>query len=233
MHKILILALALSCNNTRAQTAAIILKDSLLIEDTYYVLEEVQLKEEEDTASIDIYRKIRNTYGILNNLIPASPKERLQAKKDTLAALVADNALKEAGYGFEHYELLYDRKGIWNLSVAIQSYGSPFEAKRYFCFDLVSGKEIGKSLFMHQSRLTKEVAARLAPQEKNITITTEDLSEFEIIGGHNGTLKGVQFSVTDRQHYRNSGYEMVEVYFSRAEIMPYLAPEYQKRLLIP
>lgn len=205
-----------------------ILKDSVQIGEQYYVLEEPQLANQYSNVSMDIYKKVRNK-SIVGNYFSATPAQRLKAKKETLKALVANGTLREAGYGFEHYELFYDQAGLLNLSVSIQSFGSPFESRQAYCFDLSTGKILGKGLFVNHKGLLKMVDDQLKLQKKGLKINLEALDQYEIVN-RKGAIEGIKFLITDTVNYRNSGYEIFEVDLSRKQIAPYLAPEFKKRL---
>lgn len=205
-----------------------ILKDSVQIGEQYYVLEEPKLADQYSNVSMDIYSKVRSK-SIIGSYFSATPAQRLKAKKDTLKALVANGTLREAGYGFEHYELFYDQGALLNLSVSVQSFGSPFESQQAYCFDLSTGKTVGKSLFVNQKSLLKTVLKKLNLQKKGIKINLDVLDQYEIVN-RKGAIEGIKFLITDTVNYRNSGYEIFEVDLIRKEIAPYLAPEFKKRL---
>lgn len=205
-----------------------ILKDSVQIGEQYYVLEEPKLANQYSNVSMDFYKKVRNK-SIMGSYFSATPAQRLKAKRDTLKALVASGTLREAGYGFEHYELFYDQAGLLNLSISIQSFGSPFESRQAYCFDLSTGKIVGKGLFVNHKGLLKIVDDKLKLQKKGLKVKLEALDQYEIVN-HKGTIEGIKFLITDTLNYRNSGYEIFEVDLNRNEIASYLAPELKKRL---
>lgn len=215
--------------NAYAQSAAV-LKDSAAIGPDYYVLEELRL-DAKDASAKQIYKRIRSASGVMESAISLSPEQRLRAKKDTLLALIAEETLREAGYGFEHYQVLYDKHGLLNLSVKVQSYGSPFESRQYYCFDLATGKEIGGTLFINSNRLLKAISEKLGQQQAGIRAKPEDLGKYEIVTGSGGSIEGIRFFVEDIGNYRNSGYQMHEAYFGRKDIERYLAPLYSGALL--
>ena len=209
---------------------ATILKDSVLIGSDYYVLEELKLDVKEADA-MEIYKRIRGASGVMEGAISLSPDQRLGAKKDTLLALIADSTLREAAYGFEHYQVLYDKQGLLNVSVLIQSYGSAFESRQYYCFDLATGKEIGGELFIDRNRLLRVISKKLE-QEADIKTRPEDLGKYGVVTGSSGAIEGIKFFAEDTGNYRSSGYPVYEVYFEIKEIAPYIAPAYRKRVLI-
>jgi len=232
MNKNLIASIALMlllfCQ-VKAQQISI-LKDSVQIGEQFYVLEEIKLEGNNSNALMNIYQQIRSPH-ILGSYLSAMPEQRLRAKKDTLEALIANGSLREAGYGFEHYEVLYHKAGLLNLSRNIQSYGSPFESRQAYCFDLPTGKMVGKSLFVNHKALLKTVLEKLNLQKKGIKINLDALDQYEIVSDKRGKLEGIKFWITDTENYRNSGYEMFEVYLNEKEINPFLAPMFKQRLL--
>jgi len=230
MNRFFIAAILLMLSLSRhayAQSAAI-LKDSAAIGPEYYVLEELRLDPKYEGAK-QIYKRIRSGSGIMESAISLPPEQRLRIKKDTLLALTAEGTLREAGYGFEHYRIHFDRYGLLNLSVDIQSHGSPFESSRSWCFDISSGKETGRGLFIRHKKLLKAITKKLQGQYATLKAELNDLDSFEIIPS--GTLiEGVRFLVVDRHNYKSSGYETAEAYFSLKEIYAYLAPKYREVL---
>ena len=206
----------------------IILKDSVRIGEQYYVLEEPKLANQYDDISMEIYKKIRNK-SIMGSYFSATPEQRLKAKKEGLIALMVDSRLREAAYGFEHYELFYDQAGLLNLSVNIQSYGSPFESRQAYSFDLATGKVVGKALFIHHKGLLKMVSDKLREQKKGFKLNLDALDQYEIVT-HKGIVEGIKFLITDTVNYRNSGYEVFEVDLNRKEITSYMSPVFKQRL---
>lgn len=225
---IFIIALTLSfLTQLKAQQISI-LKDSVQIGKQYYVLEEPKLANEYNSVSMDIYKKMRSK-SIMGSYFMASPQLRLKAKKDTLKALIANGELRQAGYGFEHYEVFYDQAGLLNLSVNLQSYGAPFETRKAYFFDLSTGKTIGKALFVDHNGLVKMVGDKLKMQKKGLKINLGVLDQYEMISKGHG-IEGIRFLIMDTVNYRNSGYEIFEVDLNKKEIAPYLTPEFRKRL---
>ena len=167
------------CFLTQTRAQITILKDSVQIGEQYYLLEEPELTSQYDQVAMSFYQKLRNK-AIVSSYFSAAPKQRLKAKKDTLKALVADGGLREAGYGFEHYELFYNQSGLLNLSVSIQSYGSPFESRQAYCFDLITGEMVGKALFVNHKVLLKMLGDKLKTQKKGLALNLETLDQYEI-----------------------------------------------------
>ncbi|HEX7869437.1 MAG TPA: hypothetical protein VF455_04920, partial [Chryseobacterium sp.] len=118
-----------------------ILKDSICYNNICYNLEELNLP----TKNKKNYKKIQQTYDIFNSVIFESPDKRINAKKDTLKKILSENILKESQYGFEKYKIIFNKNDILNLSVKIQSYGSPWEDIKYYCFDTDVDEEIGNA----------------------------------------------------------------------------------------
>lgn len=228
MLKITILLLLLS-SNVKSQTVQI-LKDSVLFESNYYVLEEVKFKTNNQHAA-HIYSEIQDAFEIFNKPSFNSPEKRIQAKKDTLLALISDNELRQANYGFEDYEIFYDKNQLLNLSVHLQSYGSPFETTRYYCFDLTTGKNIGQEFFVNQTTLLKCIKSRLKKQNAEIQPTLKALQDFKITTDAKNKITGISFMITDTENYRNSGYEQFEVVFTWKEIQKYIAAPFKKRMI--
>lgn len=210
---------------------AIILKDSVRIDNTFYVLEELKINTANTTANTAIYKTLQSTYDVFDKPYIALPEQRIKAKKDTLSVHITENTLREANYGFEHYEVYYDKNDLLNVSVGIQSYGSPWEAIQYFCFDLKTGKNIALKFFNNPAEVLKIINKKLKQQGVKIKARTEDLANFKIVHDDHAKIKGLEFSVAEVGEYRNSGYQQFPVFVSWGEINKYIMTPIKKRLL--
>lgn len=230
MLKIVALFLLFLSGSLKSQTFEI-LKDSVLFESNYYVLEEIRFKSDKSNLTDNMYKEIQSSFDIFNKPSFHSPEKRIQAKKDTLLALISSDELRHANYGFEHYEIFYDKNQLLNLSVHLQSYGSPFEATRYYCFDLNNGKNIGLDLFTNRTALLKCIKSKLKNQNEKLVPTLKVLQDFKIMTNTQNKITGITFIVTDSESYRNSGYEQFEVVFTWKEIQKYIAAPFKKRIV--
>ncbi len=229
MLKIATLFLLLLSGSLKSQTVQI-LKDSVLFESNYYVLEEVKFNTG-NQHTVAIYGEIQNAFDIFNKPSFETPEKRIQAKKDTLLELISNNELRQANYGFEQYKIFYDKNQLLNFSVHLQSYGSPFEATRYYCFDLNTGKNIGSQLFINHTALLKCIKSRLKKQNGKLQPSLKALQDFKITTDSKNKITGISFMVADSENYRNSGYEQFEVVFTWKEIQKYIAPSFKKRII--
>lgn len=207
-----------------------ILKDSVVVDSVQFILEELKINTGAQQTDKKIYEITQNAYDIFDRPYLSSPEHRLKEKKDSAVSRIASNTLRETNSGFEHYELYYDRNKLTNFSIAIQSYGSPWEAVQYYCFDLKNGERIGAGLFTSPDLVLRKCRAKLKSKEINITIKQSDLSAFKIITGINKKIAGIEFIFFDTKNYRNSGYEKFTVHFDWEEIRKYVSPAYLKRL---
>lgn len=205
-----------------------ILKDSVFADSNFLVIEELKININDETVKNKIYAITQNTYDLFDKPFVGKPEKRIKIKKDTLSKRILENRLKESNSGFEHYEIYYDKNKIINLSIAIQSYGSPWEAKQYYCFDLNNGKHIGLNLFINQHTLLKKIKVKLKDQGINMSLKTNDLLNFKIIANNN--ITGIDFSIFDTKNYRNSGYQEYIVHFNWKEVKSYISPLFSKRL---
>jgi hypothetical protein len=208
-----------------------ILKDSVFVDSNFLVIEELKINSNIEKANNKIYAITQSTYEIFEKPYIGKPEERIKMKKDTISNRILKNTLRESNSGFEHYEIYYDKNNIINISIAIQSYGSPWEAIQYYCFELNNGKRIGINLFVNQQILLKKIRKRLKDQDKNLSIKPNDLLNFKIITDKNKTISGIDFSIFDTENYRNSGYEEFIVHFEWKEIENYISPIFKKRFL--
>jgi hypothetical protein len=206
-----------------------ILNDSILIDNSYLKLQELKIISKNELIKSKIYKTIQSTYNIFDGLYFDTPEERIKIKKDTLSKRILENRLRESNSGFEHYEIYYDKNSIINLSVGIQSYGSPWEGIQYYCFDLNNGKRIGLDLFVNQQALLKKCRSKLNDQTINLSVKKNDLSNFKIITDKNKHISGIDFSIFDTENYRNSGYEEFIVHFNWSEIKEHISSMYKNR----
>lgn len=206
-----------------------IINDSILIDNSYFKLEELRIISKNQLINHRIYKTIQSTYNIFDGVYFDTPEERIKIKKDTLSRRIVENRLRESNSGFEHYEIYYDKNNIINLSISIQSYGSPWEGIKYYCFDLNTGKKIGLDLFLKQDKLLKEIRTKLKIQGTKIGVKRNDLLNFKILVDRSKYVKGIDFSIFDTENYRNGGYEEFIVHFDWTEIKEYLSSIYKKR----
>lgn len=213
----------------KSQTFSII-KDSVLINSTYFVLEDFKINSNNKNATNNIYKIIQKTYNIFDKSLICEPNIRLKIKKDSLSNYVLNNKLNETNFGFEHYEVYFNKNGILNLSINIQSYGSPFEFQTIYCFDLNTGKKIESNLFINLKVLLKKCKTKLKENNNSISIKNSDLSNFEITTDIDNNFTELNFIIFDKQ-YRNSGYQKHIIHFKRKEIEKYISPVFKDRLM--
>lgn len=206
-----------------------ILKDSIFIENSYFELQELKITSKNKEANNKIYKIIQNTYPIFDKPFFGSPEQRIKVKKDTISKYVLENSLQESNVGFEDYKIYYDENNIINISIGIQSYGSPWEGIKYYCFDLNTGKRIGLDLFLNKEKLLKQIRSKLNNQGTKMLVKKSDLLNFRIIVDKNKHIDGIDFSIFDTGNYRNSGYEEFIVHFDWSEIKEYISSIYKKR----
>lgn len=208
-----------------------ILNDSIFIDNSYFKLQELKVISKNELVKNKIYKTIQSTYDIFDEVYFNTPEERIKIKKDTLSKRIIENRLRESNLGFEDYKIYYDKNNIINISIGIQSYGSPWEGIQYYCFDLNNGKRIGLDLFIKQQVLLKKIRYKLNEQSKNLSVKQNDLSNFKIMTDKNYHISGIEFSVFDTKNYRNSGYQEFIVHFDWSEINEYISPLYKNILL--
>ncbi len=207
-----------------------ILKDSVFVDSSFIVIEELKINSNIEKANNKIYAITQSAYEIFENPFVGKPEERIKMKKDTISNRILKNTLREVNSGFEHYQIYYDKNNIINISIGIQSYGSPWEAINYYCFDLNNGKQVGINLFVDQELLLKKIKKKLKDQDIDLSIKRNDLLNFKIITDKNKNISGLDFSIFDIKNYRNSGYEEFIVHFEWKEIEKYISPIFKKRL---
>lgn len=207
-----------------------ILKDSVFVDSGFLVIEELKINSNIEKANNKIYSITQSTYEIFEKPFVGKPEQRIKMKKDTISNRILKKTLREANSGFEHYEIYYDQNNIINISIAIQSYGSPWEAIHYYCFDLNNGQRVGINLFVAQQSLLKKIEKKLKDEEIELAIKPNNLLNFKIITDKNKNISGIDFSIFDTQNYRNSGYEEFTVHFEWKEIEKYISPIFKKRL---
>lgn len=207
-----------------------ILKDSVAIDSSFFVIEELKINSNNEKANNQIYAVTQSTYEIFEKPFIGKPEERIKMKKDTIFNRISNNTLRESNSGFEHYEIYYDKSNIINISISIQSYGSPWEAIQYYCFDLRNGKRVGTNLFIYQQNILKNIKEKLKDQDINLLVKSNDLLNFKIVTDRNKNVSGIDFSIFDTKNYRNSGYEEFIVHFEWNEIEKYISPIFKERL---
>jgi len=205
-----------------------ILKDSVFVDSSFFLIEELKIVSKNERINNKIYVVTQSTYDVFERPFIGEPEIRLMMKKDTICNRILKNSLRELNSGFEHYNIYYDKNNIINISIAIQTYGSPWKATQYYCFDLDNGNRIEKELFINQKKLLKTIKNKLKDQNIKLSITPNDLLNFKIITYKN--TSGIDFIIFDTENYRNSGYQEFIIHFEWKEIEKYIAPSYKNRL---
>lgn len=203
-----------------------VLKDSVCISKECFELQELKI----GTKNTGIYKKIQQSYDLFNGTFFDSPEKRLNAKKDTLKNLISTNSLRDNQFGFENYNIYLNKNELLNVSVHIQSYGSPWEATVYYFFDEMNDTEVGENLFINKKMLL-QVCRKKLKTDKNISFPINNLNQYKIKTNIAGNITGIDFIFYDEKNRTNSGYPESSVSFTRKEIEKFIAPQYRKRLI--
>ncbi|WP_421375570.1 hypothetical protein [Chryseobacterium sp. GP-SGM7] len=154
----------------------------------------------------------------------------MNAKKDTLNKLISTNSLRDNQYGFENYKIFLNKNELLNVSVHIQSYGSPWEATVYYFFDEMNDTEVGENLFLNKKMLL-QVCRKKLKTDKSISFPMKNLSQYKINTNTAGNMTGIDFIFYDEKNRTNSGYPEYSASFTYKEIEKFIAPQYKKRLI--
>lgn len=203
-----------------------ILKDSVCISKECFELQELKI----GTKNIGIYKKIQKSYDLFNGTFFDSPEKRLNAKKDTLKNLISTNSLRDNQYGFENYKIYLNKNGLLNVSVHIQSYGSPWEDTVYYFFDEMNDTEVGEKLFINKKMLL-QVCRKKLKSDKSISFPINNLNQYKINANTSGNITGINFIFYDEKNRTNSGYPEYSISFTWKEIKRFIAPQYKERLI--
>ncbi|RXM40774.1 hypothetical protein BOQ62_04185 [Chryseobacterium sp. CH21] len=203
-----------------------VLKDSVCISKECFELQELKI----ETKNTGIYKKIQKSYDLFNGTFFDSPDKRLNAKKDTLKNLISTNSLRDNQYGFENYKIYLNKNGLLNVSLHIQSYGSPWEDTVYYFFDEMNDTEVGENLFVNKKMLL-QVCRKKLKKDKTISFPIKNLSQYKINTNIAGNITGIDFIFYDEKNRNNSGYPEYSVSFTSKEIEKFIAPQYKKRLM--
>lgn len=209
---------------SNAQSVSI-LRDSVCVSHDCFELQELKM----NSKNIEIYKKIQNSFDLFNGLLFDTSEKRLHAKKDTLKNLISKNSLRESQYGFEKYEILFDKKGLLNLSVKIQSYGSPWEHTKYYFFDVTNNTEIGDNLFIDKKTLLFLCNKKMKNQEEKY-FELKSLSQYKINTNSKGKVIGISIIFYDEENGTNSGYPQYFASFEWGEIERFVSKKYRKLL---
>ncbi|MBE4949720.1 hypothetical protein [Chryseobacterium culicis] len=203
-----------------------VLKDSVCISKKCFELQELKI----GTKSTAIYKRIQKSYDLFNGIFFDSPEKRLNAKKDTLKNLISTNSLRDNQYGFEKYKIFLNKNGLLNISVHIQSYGSPWEATVYYLFDEMNDTEVGDNLFINKKMLLQLCRKKLKT-DKSISFPIKNLSQYKINTNSEGKITGIDFIFNDEKNRTNSGYPEYSVSFRWKDVEKFIALQYKKRLI--
>lgn len=171
---------------------------------------------------------MQNTFPVLDGLLFEDPEKRLNAKKDTLRKLIANEALKESQFGFERYTIICSKNNLTNISIGIQSYGSSWEDEKYYLFDTENSVNIGSRLFINSKKLLDFCYKKLKVQDDVICSST-DLSQYFFEIDTSGNVSGITFVFNVDQNFLSSGNRKCKISFSWKEIKKFIAPKYKIR----
>ncbi|MDC8101162.1 hypothetical protein [Chryseobacterium rhizosphaerae] len=202
-----------------------VLKDSICISKECFELQELKI----ETKNTVIYKKIQKSYDLFNGVFFDSPEKRLNAKKDTLKNLISTNSLRDYQFGFEKYKIFLNKNGLLNVSVHIQSYGSPWEYTIYYFFDEMNDTEVGEKLFMNKKMLL-QICGKKLKTDNNAFVPIKNLNQYKIDTSIEGKIIGINLIFYDEKGRTNSGYPEHSVYFTWKEIEKFIVPQYRRRL---
>ncbi|MBD3906713.1 hypothetical protein NAL32_19060 [Chryseobacterium sp. Ch-15] len=203
-----------------------ILKDSICVSHDCFELQELKI----NTKNTEAYKKIQKSFDVFNGFLFDIPEKRLQAKKDTLKSLISKNSLRESQYGFEKYEILFDKKGLLNLSMKIQSYGSPWENTKYYFFDINNNTQIGDNLFINKKKLLF-LCKKKIKNEEGQSFNMKSLSQYKLNTNSKGKVIGISIIFYDEENGTNSGYPQYLALFKWKEIEKFISQKYRNSLL--
>ncbi|RLJ31676.1 hypothetical protein CLU97_1112 [Chryseobacterium sp. 7] len=203
-----------------------VLKDSVCVSKECFELQELKT----GTKNTGIYKRIQKSYDLFNGTFFDSPEKRLNAKKDTLKNLISTNSLRDNQFGFEKYKIYLNKNGLLNVSVHIQSYGSPWEDTVYYFFNELSDTEIGENLFVNKKVLL-QICRKKLKSDKSMSFPMNNLNQYKISTNIAGNITGINFIFYDEKNRTNSGYPEYSVSFTWKEIEKFIAPQYRKRLI--
>lgn len=200
-----------------------------IIKDTVWLSNECfELQELEITKPV-IYNKIQTTYNLFgNNKIFTDYKERLNYKKKVVKDCKSLNELLELQYGFENYEIHFNKNNLLNISISLQVYGSPYEDIKFFTFDIKKDKEIGDKLFKNKRRLFNMYLKKLREiEDSKIQVKYIFLSQYQIVTDEKGNISNLEFVfVNPDPAYHGARIYIID--FSLSEIKPFLKSKYLK-----
>jgi hypothetical protein len=203
-----------------------ILKDSVCISQECFELQELKIQ----TKNPGIYTKIQKNYDLFNGTFFDSPEKRLNAKKDTLKNLISTNSLRDYQFGFEKYKIFLNKNGLFNISLHIQSYGSPWEDTVYYFFDEMNDTEVREKLFINK-KILLQICRKKIKENDHIFFLIKNLNQYKIDANTAGKITGINLIFHDEKNRTNSGYPEYSVYFTWKEIEKFVAPQYRKRLM--
>lgn len=185
-----------------------------------------------------IYKKIQKTYDIFsgqNDTIYTDYRARLKYKKKLIKEYEPKEDMWQEQYGFEEYEIYFNKNNLLNISISLQIFGSPYEAIQYFTFDVEKDEYIGNSLFKNKQKLTRICLKKLREAYSSTFSTEVDfsaepkyLSDYQINIDKKGNMSNLEFVFNGSGHYRNKARYYIT--FSYNEIKPYIKRQYLKRL---
>lgn len=194
-----------------------VLKDTVCLSTQCFELQELKINKPL------VYSQIQGVYHLFDNKIFTHYEDRLSYKKKLFKEYKSEETLRESQYGFENYEIFFNKNDLLNLSISLQVYGSPYEDTRYFTFDLKKDKNIGCLLFKNKKNLIKTCLGKLEKiYHIKFSIKFDDLSNYKINEDENRNIYNLTFVFTNPEN-RDESYEVIFLY---NEIKPYIKQKY-------
>lgn len=197
-----------------------IVKASVCLDNECFELQELKI-----TKPL-IYNKIQTTYNLFEtNEIFTDWKDRLNHKKKVFKDCKSFDDLREIQYGFEKYQIYFNKNNLLNISIELQVSGSPYETIKFLTFDLRKDKDLGIKLFKNKKKLFNKYLKNITDDEGlNLEAEYNYLSQYEIITTQKGDQLSFMFLYVKPDNWK----ENYHVVLTTNEIKPFLKSKYLK-----
>lgn len=199
-----------------------------IVKDSVCLLNECLTIQELNIIKPQIYNIIQTTFNLFDGTqIFTDYNERLKFKKKILQDCNSFNDLRMITYGFEDYEIYFNKNNLLNVSITLQAYGSPYETTEYLMFDLKEDKEIGIRLFKYKRQLFNWCLKKTTNLENTKFLQLNNyLSQYQLITNKEGDISNLEFIFRNPEDRT----EVAVATFTYDEIKPFLKAKYLKYL---
>ncbi|WP_091404772.1 hypothetical protein [Aquimarina amphilecti] len=215
-----------SCNSQtnkteNSKTKIIILEDSLLINQSYAVFEELKIDNESSEVINKLQKEVQNV-SVNGELKSNDPQKRLEIKKKLFSDCFKKDQINECVYSPEGYKIQSENKGIVTIKYSYNQFSSYDQFFKYLTLDLQKNKLLNYDVvFVNPDTILKSFNDDYTKYFQDILddldlTKDEDQEEFDIIESHLEQRR--PFELKDLNNYefvfKNNQIEIIRFHYN-------------------